>query len=818
MVDSDETHGNDGAKSGPFRAKMGSKPEHVGMKGDESRDDLLQKIEWYETILDAIPFPLSVTDPDMKWTFINRATENFLKVKRNDIVGQHCSTWNANICNTDQCTIELLKQGKNSSDFEQGGGYFHVDGAYLKTSSGEFLGHIEVVQDFTARVKVEKYTQNETEKIIQVLNKLSAGNTRVEITAEVSDEDTKSTKKTFDGIAQAITTCANAIHALVTDAGMLEKAAVEGKLDTRADASKHQGDYRVIVEGVNSTLDSVIGPLNVAAEYVDRISKGDIPPKITDPYKGDFNEIKNNLNACIDGLQGLVEANNVLGRMAVNDHSKGVEGNYVGLFAEVKVHVNEVRERLRGVTKQINEIAMGDTKKLEELKRVGKRSEQDHLLPAIINCLEVVDLLIKDTAALVKAAEEGKLDTRADVSRHVGEYKTIIQGINNTLDAVIGPLNVAAEYVDRISKGEIPAKITDKYNGDFNEIKNNLNACIDAINGLVADANMLGKAAVEGKLDTRADATKHLGDYRKIVEGVNGTLDAVIGPLNVAAEYVDRISKGEIPAKITDKYNGDFNEIKNNLNACIDGLQGLLEANAVLARMAQNDHSIGVEGTYMGVFAETKTSVNTVRGRVNRIADALVKISDGDLSEADEYRKIGKRSEADRLVPAFVRTYDALEALTNDANMLVKAAVEGKLDTRADATKHQGDYRKIVEGVNSTLDAVIGPLNVAAEYVDRISKGEIPAKITDKYNGDFNEIKNNLNNCIDAINGLVADANMLAKAAVEGKLDTRADATRHQGDYKKIVQGVDDCLDAVIGPLNVAAEYVDRISKRRDPG
>ncbi len=40
----------------------------------------------------------------------------------------------------------------------------------------------------------------------------------------------------------------------------------------------------------------------------------------------------------------------------------------------------------------------------------------------------------------------------------------------------------------------------------------------------------------------------------------------MIGPLNVAAKYVDDISKGDIPAKITDTYNGDFNEIKNNLN------------------------------------------------------------------------------------------------------------------------------------------------------------------------------------------------------------------------------------------------------------
>ena len=104
----------------------------------------------------------------------------------------------------------------------------------------------------------------------------------------------------------------------------------------------------------------------------------------------------------------------------------------------------------------------------------------------------------------------------------------------------------------RSARGNIPAKITDSYNGDFNAIKNNLNQCIDAVNSLVADASLLSKAAVEGKLATRADATKHQGDFQKIVSGVNDTLDAVIGPLNVAAEYVDRIAKGDIPPKITD--------------------------------------------------------------------------------------------------------------------------------------------------------------------------------------------------------------------------------------------------------------------------
>ena len=221
--------------------------------------------------------------------------------------------------------------------------------------------------------------------------------------------------------------------------------------------------------------------------------------------------------------------------------------------------------------------------------------------------------------------------SRADASKHQGDYRKIVQGVNETLDAVIGPLNVAADYVDKISKGAIPAKITDNYNGDFNTIKNNLNQCIDAVNVLVADAGMLSKAAVEGKLATRADASKHQGDFRKVVEGVNQTLDAVIGPLNVAAKYVDQISKGDMPAKITDNYNGDFNTIKNNLNACIDGLGGLVEANEVLQLMAANDYTRRVQGSYQGVFAEvgkaTNKTADTLRGSMELLGQNVQALS-----------------------------------------------------------------------------------------------------------------------------------------------------------------------------------------------
>ncbi len=152
-----------------------------------------------------------------------------------------------------------------------------------------------------------------------------------------------------------------------------------------------------------------------------------------------------------------------------------------------------------------------------------------------------------------------------------------------------------------------------------------------------------------------------------------------------------------------------------------------------------------------------------------------------------------------------------LSTLLSETKRLTDAAVGGKLDTRADPEKINFEFRPIVEGVNATLDAVIGPLNVAAEYVDRISKGNIPSKITDSYQGDFNEIKNNLNQAIDAVNLLITDSKMLVDAAVAGRFETRADASKHQGDFARIVNGVNQTLDVVVEKVFWFEQLLDSI-------
>ena len=179
---------------------------------------------------------------------------------------------------------------------------------------------------------------------------------------------------------------------------------------------------------------------------------------------------------------------------------------------------------------------------------------------------------------LAKAAVDGKLATRADASKHQGDLPQDRARRERHAGRGHRPIERGGQLRGPDHPGRHPAKITDTYNGDFNTIKNNLNTCIDAVNALVADAGMLAKAAVDGKLATRADASKHQGDYRKIVQGVNDTLDAVIGPLNVSAKYVDRSARATFPRRSPTPTTATSTLIKNNLNTLIAAMNDITAA------------------------------------------------------------------------------------------------------------------------------------------------------------------------------------------------------------------------------------------------
>lgn len=325
-------------------------------------------------------------------------------------------------------------------------------------------------------------------------------------------------------------------------------------------------------------------------------------------------------------------------------------------------------------------------------------------------------------------------------------------------------------------------------------------------NQVLSETNKLVDAAVAGELSVRADINLINKEFQAIPKGFNQTLDAVIGPLTVAATYIENISKGNIPQKIEDKYNGDFNNIKQSLNLCIDSLNGLVwEMNNMSLEHEKGDIDVVVNtDKFQGQFQTMAIGINTMVGAhiavKKRAMGVFTEFGQGNF-EAPMELLPGKK----RFINETIEQVRAnLKALIADANMLSEAAIAGRLATRADASKHLGDFRKIIEGVNNTLDAVIGPLNVAAGYVDRIAKGDIPSKITDNYNGDFNNIKNNINILIDALLFVTETTKKLS----QGDLTMQVELRSENDELLKAISFMVAKLNDVMTQLMEAAENV----------
>ena len=68
---------------------------------------------------------------------------------------------------------------------------------------------------------------------------------------------------------------------------------------------------------------------------------------------------------------------------------------------------------------------------------------EDEISPIMKTTVENLRALVKEAELLSHAAVEGKLETRGDAENFQGGYRQIISGFNNTLDAIVEPLNIA---------------------------------------------------------------------------------------------------------------------------------------------------------------------------------------------------------------------------------------------------------------------------------------------------------------------------------------------------------------------------------------
>ena len=212
----------------------------------------------------------------------------------------------------------------------------------------------------------------------------------------------------------------------------------------------------------------------------------------------------------------------------------------------------------------------------------------------------IVQCLTSEADKLSAAVNAGQLQVRADPQSVHLQFRGVVEGMNATMDAFVRPMRVTATCIDGIARGDQVQRIEVAYQGEFNETKNSLNSLIDMVARRGRDIDKLIAAAVEGRLDERADASSYQGGNARVIKGMNAMLDAVTKPLGEAAQVLEKLAKRDLTARVAGSYQGDHAKIKEALNATGEALH---EA------MAQVAQAVGQVSSAAGQIASSSESV-----------------------------------------------------------------------------------------------------------------------------------------------------------------------------------------------------------------
>ena len=106
--------------------------------------------------------------------------------------------------------------------------------------------------------------------------------------------------------------------------------------------------------------------------------------------------------------------------------------------------------------------------------------------------------------------------------------------------------------------------------------------------------------------------------------------------------------------------------------------------------------------------------------------------------------------------------------ISNDANYLLVESLNGNLSVRVNPDKHNGEFRKIIEGINNILDAVSKPVKETVGILQKIAQGDFTEKVINDYKGDHAILKNALNDTIDSMNKILTQVNITSQEVSSG--------------------------------------------------
>lgn len=492
-------------------------------------------------------------------------------------------------------------------------------------------------------------------------------------------------------------------------------------------------------------------------------------------------------------------------------------GGLMRMFGNKKL-IEYQRKEIERLGRNLKKIANGDFDIDLEITGAGTKfvNENEHYDSLNINCdlLKITDTIkdmTNDTEKLAVNIKQGNTNYRIDTSKYNGQLYEIGNNINHSLDKMTDPLQDALNVLEHTEKNDLTISMDGSYVGDFLTFANRVNSVISRIKS-IQDCFMRvsngDTSLLEGylKIGKRSENDKLIPAGIEMMQNIRNIITDV-------QEITGECLKGNIKNARgdADKYSGGYKDIVTGINEMMAFVSKPIdEAVNILSVMANNDFTKIMDTNYQGELLVMANAINDVQKRLISAQNVAMKISEGDISELDNFLKIGSRCENDKLVPSFIKMMDAIQSLMNETDMLSKAAINGNLNVRGNTDKFQGGYANIIKGINDTLDGMVEPTKESIQVMTDMSNGQLNLFMSQNYKGDFAVMSGAVNTLINNIKGVISDINRVLNEINQGNLNI--DNVRiYKGDYEPIavaLNGIIASLNEAMSEVNTASEQV----------
>ncbi|NLZ93801.1 MAG: HAMP domain-containing protein [Firmicutes bacterium] len=164
-----------------------------------------------------------------------------------------------------------------------------------------------------------------------------------------------------------------------------------------------------------------------------------------------------------------------------------------------------------------------------------------------------------------------------------------------------------------------------------------------------------------------------------------------------------------------------------------------------------------------GEIGELANSFAQAANNIKEQAAIIDQIAHGNLNV-----NVVPKSEQDILNLRLQEMLTTLKDLIAEMDSLAQAATAGDFSVRGDEEKFQGDYQKIVHGVNQTLAETTRPITEALTVLEQVEQGDLQVMMEGNYQGDHALIKNAINNSLASFNEVLSNIKVAAQQVAAG--------------------------------------------------